>query len=226
MKGTTAITTMLPSTKCLPVLEGGIRTQILFIKLGWNIYGRIFLRRANDTVMDGNLALLITPNVWVFTSSNSLQTPAGCATIYFNSVTNNMESVQIPQEKSSAPQDCPPRPNSDANCKRQVSRLTHFWLQSGGSHGSLLLRFDLLLLWLTGSRETLDILGQRMSPAISVNKGYFTDQAISHCGLHPGRIQDGGKNKILALDSYGIDQRNNFNKLRLLHLPIYRKVLN
>ena len=57
MKGTTAITTMLPSTKCLPVLEGGIRTQILFIKLGWNIYGRIFLRRANDTVMDGNLAL-------------------------------------------------------------------------------------------------------------------------------------------------------------------------
>jgi len=120
----------------------------------------------------------------------------------------------------------PPRPNSDANCKRQVSRLTHFWLQSGGSHGSLLLRFDLLLLWLTGSRETLDILGQRMSPAISVNKGYFTDQAISHCGLHPGRIQDGGKNKILALDSYGIDQRNNFNKLRLLHLPIYRKVLN
>ena len=84
-------------------------------------------------------------------------------------------------------------PNSDANCKRQVSRLTHFWLQSGGSHGSLLLRVDLLLLWLTGSRETLDILGQRMSPAISVNKGYFTHQAISHCGLHPERIQDGGK---------------------------------
>lgn len=66
MKVTTAITFMLPSTKRLPVLEGGIRTQILFIKLGWNIYGRIFLRRANDTVMDGNLALLITlltPNV-------------------------------------------------------------------------------------------------------------------------------------------------------------------
>lgn len=66
MKVTTAITLMLPSTKCLPVLEGGIRTQILFIKLGWNIYGRIFLRRANDTVMDGNPALLttlLTPNV-------------------------------------------------------------------------------------------------------------------------------------------------------------------
>ena len=205
MKVTTAITLMLPSTKCLHVLEGGIITQILFIKLGWNIYGRIFLRRANDTVMDGNPALLttlLTPNVWVFTSSNSLQTPAGYATMYFSSVTNDMESVQIPQDKRSAPQDWhPPPPNSDANCKRQVPGLPHFWLQTGGSHGSLLLRFDLFLLWLTGPRETLDILGQRMSPAISVNKGYCTHHAISHCGLHPERIQDGGKNKILALDS-------------------------
>lgn len=113
MKVTTAITLMLPSTTCFPVLEGGVRTELLFIKLGWNIYGRIFLRRANDTVMDGNLALLttlLTPNVWVFTSSNSLQTPAGCATMYFNSVTNDTESVQIPQDKSSAPQDGPPSP--------------------------------------------------------------------------------------------------------------------
>ena len=51
-------------------------------------------------------------------------------------------------------------------------------------------------------KDTLkDWRGQRMSPAISVNKGYCTHHAISHCGLHPERIQDGGKNKILALDS-------------------------
>ena len=95
-------------TKCkvLACTRRWHQTQSLFIELGWNLYGRIFLRRANDTVMDGNLALLrtlLTPNVWDFTSSNSLQTPAGCATIYFNSVTNDMESVQIPQDKSSAP---------------------------------------------------------------------------------------------------------------------------
>ena len=75
-------------TKCkvLACTRRWHQTQSLFIELGWNLYGRIFLRRANDTVMDGNLALLrtlLTPNVWDFTSSNSLQTPAGCATIPF-----------------------------------------------------------------------------------------------------------------------------------------------
>ena len=35
-----------------------------------------------------------------------------------------------------------------------------------------------------------------------------------------------GKNRTLALDSWGAYHRNDFNEPRLLHLPIYRKVLN
>ena len=43
------------------------------------------------------------------------------------------------------------------------------------------------------------------------------------CTLRGFRIE---KNRILALDSSGEYQRNNFNKPRLLHLPIHRKALN
>ena len=66
-----------------------------------------------------------------------------------------------------------------------------------------------------------------MSPGISVNKGCRGHYVISHCG-HPRlctlrfRME---KNRILvpSKDAY---QENNFNKPRLLHLPIHRKVLS
>ena len=95
-----------------------------------------------------------------------------------------------------------------------------------------------------------------MLPARSVNKGCCGHQTISHYSCpttaSPEGTQDGdkqaahhqaishcscpkqctlrgfrmAKNRILALDSYSVYQRNDFNELRLLHLPILRKELN
>ena len=51
-------------------------------------------------------------------------------------------------------------------------------------------------------------------------------QALSHCN-HPQRCALRGlrmeKNWILALDTQGVPQRNDFSEPRLLHLPILRK---
>ena len=43
--------------------------------------------------------------------------------------------------------------------------------------------------------------------------------------VHPGGFRK-RKNKILAPDRWGADQRNDFKEPRLLHLPRHRKVLN
>ena len=54
-------------------------------------------------------------------------------------------------------------------------------------------------------------------------------QTLSHCSqphtctLRGFRME---KSRILAPDSWGTYQRSDFNELRLLHLPIHRKVLN
>ena len=67
-----------------------------------------------------------------------------------------------------------------------------------------------------------------MLPAISVNKRCCSHQAITlqpprWCTLRRLRMR---KHRILALDSQGAYQRNDFNEPRLLHLPILRKALN
>ena len=43
--------------------------------------------------------------------------------------------------------------------------------------------------------------------------------------VHPEGTQD-EKNRTLALDSWGANQRNDFSEPRLLHLPIHRKALD
>ena len=65
-----------------------------------------------------------------------------------------------------------------------------------------------------------------MLPAISVNKGSSHQPRGADCtGAHWREFRM-EKNRILALDVSGAHQRNNFNKPRLLHLPIHWKVLN
>ena len=93
-----------------------------------------------------------------------------------------------------------------------------------------------------------------MLPAISVNKGCCSHQAITlqlpqwwaepriEIGCLPSRHQPlrpppplqrctlrrlrMRKHRILAPDSWGAHQRNDFSEPRLLHLPIHRKVLS
>ena len=66
-------------------------------------------------------------------------------------------------------------------------------------------------------------------PATSVNKGCRSHQQLqsswmaSWWALRELRMW---KYRILAPESWGTDQRNDFSASRLLHLPIQRKVLN
>ena len=67
--------------------------------------------------------------------------------------------------------------------------------------------------------------GWKLSPAVSVNK--------ESCGYHCNSLRlstlrgfQMEKSRILALDNSVAYKRNDSSKLRLLHLPIYRKVLN
>ena len=68
-----------------------------------------------------------------------------------------------------------------------------------------------------------------MPPAISVNKWCCSHQDISHyshlwgCTLRKLRMR---KHRILASDSWGAYQRNDFSEPRFLHLPYHRKALN
>ena len=84
---------------------------------------------------------------------------------------------------------------------------------------------------------------KKMLPVRSVNKGCCSHQAITlqlpqrwtlrelrietrcppRCTLRGFRVR---KHQILALQSWGAYQWNDFNEPRLLHLPIHRKALN
>ena len=57
--------------------------------------------------------------------------------------------------------------------------------------------------------------------------GCWGHQVSSHCShncnMRGFRME---KSKIMALNSWGAYQKNDFNEPRLLHLPIHKKVLN
>ena len=68
----------------------------------------------------------------------------------------------------------------------------------------------------------------KMLPVTSVKKGCCSHQAIT-LQLPPvvtSKELRMGKNRTLALDSWGAYQRSDFSEPRLLHLPIHWKVLN
>ena len=66
-------------------------------------------------------------------------------------------------------------------------------------------------------------------PALSENKGLCNHQGTTAAPMSLQwvlRELRMGKKSILAPESWGANQKDSFNELRLLHLPIYRKVLN
>ena len=65
-----------------------------------------------------------------------------------------------------------------------------------------------------------------MTPVTSVSKGCCGHQRISHCRNSQLRGFRMEKNRLLALEGWGANQRNDFNEPRLLCLPMYWKALN